>query len=250
VRGPAVGARSRCAPFGARLSGRTAAAADHPSAFLNDVTGRRQRERNGHARVLRRESQGVVRRAALKREAGPPMGPRLLRPGEGFGRDTGPPGQFGPVWAFSSNARSGLASRPVTTIPTSGPGANLQSELSCRDVPSVPCGGLDPTTSRATRSTGLTCSRGTDPDGSTHVQSCSRSGTSASRSSCTPQLFLRGLIHSDGCPSVEHGDEPASVRPEALHVPVATYRYSKRNTISIARRESVAMLDSFVGPKR
>jgi hypothetical protein len=36
---------------------------------------------------------------------------------------------------------------------------------------------------------------------------------------------------------------------EALDLLDVSWRYSRRNTISVARREAVARLDEFVGPK-
>jgi hypothetical protein len=86
-----------------------------------------------------------------------------------------------------------------------------------------------------------------------------------------PEEFLRGLFHSDGCrcmnPVVRHfksgtrryeyprymfTNESADIRRlctdtlDALGIP---WRYSRANTISVARREGVAALDEFVGPK-
>lgn len=86
-----------------------------------------------------------------------------------------------------------------------------------------------------------------------------------------PQPFLRGLVQSDGCrvinrvrrqlPSgVRHyeypryffSNESADIRGlftmACDHVNVA-WRQSNRNTISVARSESVALFDSFIGPK-
>lgn len=83
--------------------------------------------------------------------------------------------------------------------------------------------------------------------------------------------FIRGLIHSDGCRSMNRvrrplkgGDrwyeyvrytfvnESADVRElyaQALdHLGIA-WKQSNRRTISVARREAVARLDEFVGPK-
>ncbi|MDX6287330.1 MAG: hypothetical protein QOG53_2815 [Frankiales bacterium] len=83
--------------------------------------------------------------------------------------------------------------------------------------------------------------------------------------------FIRGLIHSDGCrftnPVVRHfksgtrrysyprymfTNESVDIRDlftDALDRLGIAWRYSRRNTISIARREAVAALDEFVGPK-
>jgi hypothetical protein len=83
--------------------------------------------------------------------------------------------------------------------------------------------------------------------------------------------FIRGLIHSDGCRSMNRvrrplkgGDrwyeyvrytfvnESADIRElyaQALdHLGIA-WKQSNRKTISVARREAVARLDEFVGPK-
>ena len=83
--------------------------------------------------------------------------------------------------------------------------------------------------------------------------------------------FARGLFHSDGCrftnrvrrplasgdrwyeyPRYMSTNESADIRAlccEALDRLGVACRYSRRNTISVARRESVARLDEFVGPK-
>jgi hypothetical protein len=52
-----------------------------------------------------------------------------------------------------------------------------------------------------------------------------------------PGMFLRGLLHSDGC----------RVTNKVWQV---DYRNNRANSISVARRESVAKLDAIVGPKR
>jgi len=86
-----------------------------------------------------------------------------------------------------------------------------------------------------------------------------------------PGNFARGLFHSDGyrglnrikrsLPSGDHWytyprylfvNESADIRAlcaEVLDALGVAWRYSKRNTISVARREAVARLDEFVGPK-
>jgi hypothetical protein len=86
-----------------------------------------------------------------------------------------------------------------------------------------------------------------------------------------PADFARGLFHSDGCRSVNRvrrkcsdGDrlydypryffsnESADILrlcTEALTRLGVSWRYSRRNAISVARREAVARLDEFVGPK-
>ena len=89
--------------------------------------------------------------------------------------------------------------------------------------------------------------------------------------SAFPGDFARGLFHSDGCRFVNRvrrpladGDrwyeyprdmftnESADIRAlcgETLDRMGVAWRYSRRNTISVARREAVARLDEFVGPK-
>jgi hypothetical protein len=81
-------------------------------------------------------------------------------------------------------------------------------------------------------------------------------------------LFLRGLIHSDGCRStntIHKGRETyrypryqftnASADIRALfcnacdRLGIAWRRMNARN-ISVARREAVARMDEFIGPKR
>jgi hypothetical protein len=86
-----------------------------------------------------------------------------------------------------------------------------------------------------------------------------------------PGEFARGLFHSDGWRGVnrvhrllvdgEHwyeypryvfGNESADILRlcgEALNQLGVAWRYSRRNSISVARREAVARLDEFVGPK-
>jgi hypothetical protein len=87
-----------------------------------------------------------------------------------------------------------------------------------------------------------------------------------------PQFFLRGLIHSDGCRAINRvkgrpssgsryysypryffTNESADIRNffiEGCARFGIECRYTKPNTISVARRDSVALLDSFIGPKR
>lgn len=83
--------------------------------------------------------------------------------------------------------------------------------------------------------------------------------------------LVRGLIHSDGCritnrvrrtlpggdrwyeyPRYLFGNESGdilSLLGEALDQLGVEWRYSKPNTISVAKREAVGRLDEFVGPK-
>ncbi|HEY3505797.1 MAG TPA: transcriptional regulator [Actinocatenispora sp.] len=82
-----------------------------------------------------------------------------------------------------------------------------------------------------------------------------------------PRPLLRGLIHADGCRSMnnvtvrgrsygyprylfanESGDI-LRICGDALDRVGARWRFNRRNSISVARRESVALLDTFVGAK-
>jgi hypothetical protein len=81
-----------------------------------------------------------------------------------------------------------------------------------------------------------------------------------------PGMFVRGLIHSDGCRVMNrvHGGKYAYPRyffcnhsldiqqmfREACDLIGVEYRNNRWHTISVARRESVAKLDAIVGPKR
>lgn len=82
-----------------------------------------------------------------------------------------------------------------------------------------------------------------------------------------PRPLLRGLIHSDGSRPLntirKGGREYAYPRyffvnqsvdilgicGEALDRVGAEWRYNRRNSISVAKRDSVALLDTFIGPK-
>lgn len=80
-----------------------------------------------------------------------------------------------------------------------------------------------------------------------------------------PQLLLRGLIHSDGCrvmnrikggyayPRYMFSNRSADIRDlfkeACLRVGVHA-RQSGRWQVSVARRNDVALLDTFIGPKR
>jgi hypothetical protein len=80
-----------------------------------------------------------------------------------------------------------------------------------------------------------------------------------------PGMFLRGLIHSDGCRvqnNVWHGkysypryffsNESLDIQQlfrDACDIVGVEYRNNRRNSISVARRRSVALLDEIVGPK-
>jgi hypothetical protein len=79
-----------------------------------------------------------------------------------------------------------------------------------------------------------------------------------------PRPLLRGLLHSDGCrvlnwvngtpyPRYHFSNVSADIKGifgracDALGI---EWRPHNRRSLSVARRESVALLDQFVGPKR
>jgi hypothetical protein len=80
-----------------------------------------------------------------------------------------------------------------------------------------------------------------------------------------PRQLLRGLIHSDGCRVINRvwGDryryprylftntskDILQIFRDACDAIGVEHRNSKPNTISVARRNSVASLDAFIGPK-
>jgi hypothetical protein len=80
-----------------------------------------------------------------------------------------------------------------------------------------------------------------------------------------PRQLLRGLIHSDGCRVINRvwGDryryprylftntskDILQIFRDACDAIGVEHRNSKANTISVARRNSVASLDAFIGPK-
>jgi hypothetical protein len=86
-----------------------------------------------------------------------------------------------------------------------------------------------------------------------------------------PDLILRGLIHSDGCRCTNRVVRPTKAGPKRYEYPRymfknesghirgifieacrrvgVDWRWDGQTQISIARRRSVALLDSFVGPK-
>ncbi len=83
-----------------------------------------------------------------------------------------------------------------------------------------------------------------------------------------PEMLVRGLIHSDGCRfinRIRHGERVYAyprymfsnrsrqihdIFSEHLDLLGIEWRWSNGHTISVARRDSVATLDGFVGPKR
>jgi hypothetical protein len=86
-----------------------------------------------------------------------------------------------------------------------------------------------------------------------------------------PGSLVRGLFHSDGCRFTNRVRRPLAdgdhwyeyprymftneskdildICGETLDMLAVDWRFSRRNTISVARREAVARLDEFVGPK-
>jgi hypothetical protein len=83
-----------------------------------------------------------------------------------------------------------------------------------------------------------------------------------------PRQFLRGLMHTDGCRSINTIKHPkktyvypryqfCNLSDDIKHIFCRTcdlvgidWRVMNAKTISIARSESVALMDEFVGPKR
>jgi transcriptional regulator with XRE-family HTH domain len=83
-----------------------------------------------------------------------------------------------------------------------------------------------------------------------------------------PESFLRGLLHSDGCRSMNtvtvngrsysyprysfsnRSEDIKAILCEHLDLLEISWRRMGRWQISVARREAVARLDEFVGPKR
>jgi hypothetical protein len=81
-----------------------------------------------------------------------------------------------------------------------------------------------------------------------------------------PGMFLRGLIHSDGCRVsnkvwggkyaypryffTNHSIDIQQLFRDACDLIGVEYRNNRWDTISVARRASVAILDEIVGPKR
>jgi hypothetical protein len=104
--------------------------------------------------------------------------------------------------------------------------------------------------------------------GRKHLRSIELTDWQLSMTRSHPEQLIRGLIHSDGCRfinSVRHGEKVYayprymfSNRSRQIHGIFSAHldqlgiawRWSNDHTISIARREAVAKLDAFVGPKR
>ena len=86
-----------------------------------------------------------------------------------------------------------------------------------------------------------------------------------------PRLLIRGLMHSDGCRIVNWTEKPVGgttkrytypryfftnvsedilgIFTDALDLLGIAWQRNRWNSISVARREAVAALDEFVGPK-
>lgn len=82
-----------------------------------------------------------------------------------------------------------------------------------------------------------------------------------------PQSLLRAFIHSDGCRImnrvtvrgkkysyprylfINESTDILRICGDALDRVGAQWRFNRRNSISVAKRDSVALLDSFIGPK-
>jgi hypothetical protein len=78
-----------------------------------------------------------------------------------------------------------------------------------------------------------------------------------------PELLLRGLVHSDGCRVLNwvngtaypryhfsnRSDDIREIFAEACRRLGIACRPHNRWSLSVARRESVARLDEFIGPK-
>jgi hypothetical protein len=86
-----------------------------------------------------------------------------------------------------------------------------------------------------------------------------------------PELFVRGLFHSDGCRVMNWTERTVAGRPKRYEYPRyffanesadilglcgwardlagIAWRTPRRNLLSVARRDDVAKLDEFVGPK-
>ena len=113
-------------------------------------------------------------------------------------------------------------------------------------------------------STGLASFRSTALAGSIIGRSCLRTGRTGS-SAPTLANSLRGLIHSDGCRTINRVRDGRYAYPryfftnrstdilkifrQACDAAQIAHSSSKPDTISIARREAVAALDAFIGPK-
>jgi hypothetical protein len=79
----------------------------------------------------------------------------------------------------------------------------------------------------------------------------------------SPQLLLRGLIHSDGCRFINTGRNWSHARYAFYNLSadiraifcdacdlLDIHWTSSRNTIYVSRKADVARMDAFIGPKR
>jgi hypothetical protein len=82
-----------------------------------------------------------------------------------------------------------------------------------------------------------------------------------------PWPLIRGLIHSDGCRAINRVTVPGkayayprylfsnesrdimTIMGGALDRVGVAWRFNRRNSISIAKRDAVALMDAHVGPK-
>ncbi len=173
-----------------------------------------------------------------------------------------------------SHAGEETCSRCGSLAATTGRGSwrrvGKQCLTSCRHQVSFVSTTKDAPWSRARPSTGRAYSRSTGPGASTLGKSSWNHGN---RPSCRniPGEFARGLFHSDGWRGVNRvrrslsdgdrwyeyprylfGNESTDILRlcgETLDQLGVAWRFSRRNAISVARREAVARLDEFVGPK-
>jgi hypothetical protein len=102
-----------------------------------------------------------------------------------------------------------------------------------------------------------------DPAESTNAGSSWPPG-SRNWSTATPRPLLRGLLHSDGCrvlnwvngtpyPRYHFTNVSADIKGifgRACDQLGIEWRPNNRYSLSVARRDSVALLDGFVGPKQ
>ena len=179
------------------------------------------------------------------------------------------------TWVMDTSlAGGGMCSRSRSAAAMTGRGSWRRRAArwlpSCRSRVSSASSARGALRLKAPPSTGRACSRSTDRDGSTPAKSSLSHGN---RPSCGqyPGEFARGLFHSDGWRGVNRvrrrlaGGDRWYEYPRYLFANESTdilrlcgetldrlgvaWRYSRRNAISVARREAVARLDEFVGPK-
>src|SRR5581483_4843910 len=95
-----------------------------------------------------------------------------------------------------------------------------------------------------------------------HTQDRARS-VAGTRGARCPWQFVRGLIQSDGCRVINRvnggeyprylfsqvSDDIRKIFCEALDFIGVEWKQNRWNSISVARRQGVELLDSFIGPK-